>query len=51
VTLERIGSRALPARTPMSVGEPGPSLYCAVIVKRVDASTRAKTAINELLRD
>ena len=41
----------LPARTPMSVGEPGPATYCAVIVKRVDASTRAKTAINELLRD
>jgi 2,3,4,5-tetrahydropyridine-2-carboxylate N-succinyltransferase len=31
-------------------GSPGPSLYCAVIVKRVDAQTRAKTAINELLR-
>jgi 2,3,4,5-tetrahydropyridine-2-carboxylate N-succinyltransferase len=31
--------------------EPGPSLYCAVIVKRVDEKTRAKTAINELLRD
>jgi 2,3,4,5-tetrahydropyridine-2,6-dicarboxylate N-succinyltransferase len=29
----------------------GPSLYCAVIVKRVDAQTRSKTAINELLRD
>jgi 2,3,4,5-tetrahydropyridine-2,6-dicarboxylate N-succinyltransferase len=29
----------------------GPSLYCAVIVKRVDAQTRAKTAINALLRD
>ena len=29
----------------------GPSLYCAVIVKRVDAGTRAKTSINELLRD
>jgi len=27
------------------------SLYCAVIVKRVDAQTRAKTSINELLRD
>jgi 2,3,4,5-tetrahydropyridine-2-carboxylate N-succinyltransferase len=26
------------------------SLYCAVIVKRVDAKTRSKTAINELLR-
>ena len=32
-------------------GAPGPSLYCAVIVKRVDAGTRAKTSINELLRD
>ena len=32
-------------------GEPGPSLYCAVIVKRVDEKTRSKTSINELLRD
>ena len=32
-------------------GSPGPSLYCAVIVKTVDAQTRSKTAINELLRD
>ena len=32
-------------------GSPGPSLYCAVIVKRVDAGTRAKTSINELLRN
>ena len=32
-------------------GAPGPSLYCAVIVKTVDAQTRSKTAINELLRD
>jgi 2,3,4,5-tetrahydropyridine-2-carboxylate N-succinyltransferase len=32
-------------------GSPGPNLSCAVIVKRVDAQTRAKTAINELLRD
>ena len=30
---------------------PGPSLYCAVIVKRVDERTRSKTGINELLRD
>ena len=44
---------------PYSVVVPGtlpqrpdrPSLYCAVIVKRVDARTRAKTSINELLRD
>jgi 2,3,4,5-tetrahydropyridine-2-carboxylate N-succinyltransferase len=32
-------------------GSPGPSLSCAVIVKRVDEKTRAKTSINELLRD
>jgi 2,3,4,5-tetrahydropyridine-2-carboxylate N-succinyltransferase len=32
-------------------GSPGPSLYCAVIVKTVDAQTRSKTSINELLRD
>jgi len=31
-------------------GRPGPSLYCAVIVKKVDAGTRARTSINELLR-
>jgi 2,3,4,5-tetrahydropyridine-2-carboxylate N-succinyltransferase len=36
---------------PMPNGEPGPSLYCAVIVKRVDERTRSKTSINELLRD
>jgi 2,3,4,5-tetrahydropyridine-2-carboxylate N-succinyltransferase len=36
---------------PLPSGEAGPNLYCAVIVKRVDAQTRAKTAINELLRD
>jgi len=41
---------ALPGR-PLPDGTPGPSLYCAVIVKRVDAQTRAKTGINELLRD
>jgi len=32
-------------------GSPGPSLYCAVIVKRVDERTRSKVSINELLRD
>jgi 2,3,4,5-tetrahydropyridine-2-carboxylate N-succinyltransferase len=32
-------------------GEPGPNLYCAVIVKRVDERTRSKTSINDLLRD
>ena len=36
---------------PLPNGEPGPNLYCAVIVKRVDAQTRSKTSINELLRD
>jgi 2,3,4,5-tetrahydropyridine-2-carboxylate N-succinyltransferase len=36
---------------PLPNGAPGPSLYCAVIVKTVDARTREKTAINELLRD
>jgi 2,3,4,5-tetrahydropyridine-2-carboxylate N-succinyltransferase len=36
---------------PLPNGDPGPSLYCAVIVKRVDEKTRAKTSINELLRD
>src|SRR5215212_7685225 len=35
----------------MPGGTPGPNLYCAVIVKRVDEKTRAKTSINELLRD
>src|ERR1700688_3966693 len=36
---------------PLPGGTPGPSLYCAVIVKTVDAQTRSKTAINELLRE
>jgi 2,3,4,5-tetrahydropyridine-2-carboxylate N-succinyltransferase len=40
----------LPGR-PLPDGSPGPSLSCAVIVKRVDEQTRAKTSINELLRD
>ena len=41
---------ALPGKA-LPDGSPGPSLACAVIVKRVDAQTRSKTAINELLRD
>ena len=41
---------SLPGK-PFPDGTPGPSLYCAVIVKRVDARTRSKTGINELLRD
>lgn len=36
---------------PLADGTPGPSLYCAVIVKRVDEKTRSKTSVNELLRD
>jgi 2,3,4,5-tetrahydropyridine-2,6-dicarboxylate N-succinyltransferase len=36
---------------PLPDGSPGPALSCAVIVKRVDAQTRAKTSINDLLRD
>jgi 2,3,4,5-tetrahydropyridine-2-carboxylate N-succinyltransferase len=41
---------SLPGR-PGKAGAPAPNLYCAVIVKRVDEKTRAKTSINELLRD
>jgi 2,3,4,5-tetrahydropyridine-2,6-dicarboxylate N-succinyltransferase len=41
---------SLPGR-PAKDGGAAPSLYCAVIVKRVDEKTRAKTSINELLRD
>jgi 2,3,4,5-tetrahydropyridine-2-carboxylate N-succinyltransferase len=41
---------SLPGK-PFPDDSPGPSLYCAVIVKTVDAQTRAKTGINELLRD
>lgn len=43
-------SGSLPGK-PLPNGNPGPSLYCAVIVKTVDAQTRSKTGINELLRD
>src|SRR6195952_2945086 len=43
-------SGSLPGK-PFPNGQPGPSLYCAVIVKRVDAQTRSKTSLNELLRD
>jgi 2,3,4,5-tetrahydropyridine-2-carboxylate N-succinyltransferase len=41
---------AMPGK-PLPDGSPGPSLYCAVIVKTVDAQTRAKTGINDLLRE
>lgn len=40
----------LPSDKTMASGQPAPSLSCAVIVKRVDAKTRSKTSINELLR-
>ena len=40
---------AMPGK-PLPDGSPGPSLYCAVIVKTVDAQTRSKTSINDLLR-
>ncbi len=43
------GSVVVAGNLPSSDGKYG--LYCAVIVKKVDAGTRAKTAINELLRD
>jgi 2,3,4,5-tetrahydropyridine-2-carboxylate N-succinyltransferase len=42
-------SGAMPGKN-LPNGDPGPSLYCAVIVKRVDEKTRSKTSINELLR-
>jgi 2,3,4,5-tetrahydropyridine-2-carboxylate N-succinyltransferase len=49
------GSVVVAGSMPSSRGERdsavGLNLYCAVIVKRVDAQTRAKTSINELLRD
>jgi 2,3,4,5-tetrahydropyridine-2-carboxylate N-succinyltransferase len=43
-------SVVVPGSLPSASGA-GPSLACAVIVKRVDARTRAKTGVNELLRD
>ena len=42
-------SGSMPGK-PLPDGSPGPSLYCAVIVKRVDERTRSKTSTNELLR-
>ena len=43
-------SGSMPGK-PLPDGTPGPSLYCAVIVKRVDERTRSKISINELLRE
>lgn len=42
---------SMPSATVMGNGAAAPNLYCAVIVKTVDAKTRSKTGINELLRD
>lgn len=42
-------SVVVPGSLPGEAG--GPSLYCAVIVKQVDAQTRSKTSVNALLRD
>ena len=41
---------SLPGK-PLPDGSPGPSLSCAVIIKKVDEKTRAKTSVNDLLRD
>ena len=43
-------SGSMPGK-PLPDGSMGPSLYCAVIVKRVDEKTRSKTSINDLRRD
>ena len=45
------GGRQPAGQAASRTATPGPSLYCAVIVKRVDERTRSKTGINELLRD
>ena len=44
-------SVVVPGSLPNKKNPDGPSLYCAVIVKKVDAKTRSKTSINDLLRD
>lgn len=41
---------SLPGRK-LPDGTTGPGLYCAIIIKQVDAQTRSKTSINELLRE
>ena len=41
---------SLPGK-PLADGSPGPALSCAVIIKKVDEKTRAKTSVNDLLRD
>ena len=44
-------SVVVPGSMPNKKNSEGPSLYCAVIVKKVDEKTRSKTSINDLLRD
>ena len=44
-------SVVVPGSIPNKKNPDGPSLYCAVIVKKVDEKTRSKTSINDLLRD
>ena len=44
-------SVVVPGTTPSKNNPDGPSLYCVVIVKKVDEKTRSKTSINDLLRD
>ena len=44
-------SVVVPGSLPNKTNPDGPSLYCAVIVKKVDSKTRSKTSINDLLRD
>jgi 2,3,4,5-tetrahydropyridine-2-carboxylate N-succinyltransferase len=44
-------SVVVPGNLPNKSNPDGPSLYCAVIVKKVDSKTRSKTSINDLLRD
>ena len=50
ISYGRVPSGSVVVAGSLPSGDSGCSLYCAVIVKRVDARTRAKTAINELLR-
>ena len=51
VTRGRVPAYSVVVPGTLPAADGGPSLYCAVIVKRVDAQTRAKTGVNELLRD
>ena len=44
-------SVVVPGSMPSKNNPEGPSLYCVVIVKKVDSKTRSKTSINDLLRD